>query len=282
MRRRQSHDRQFGELAMSITDTSADRTPAGSFDRSGHAAPRLLFWTGLALSIGLIPIFVAQVFWARLLITPWYLPIGGTLAALVVLASVGRPRRWWRLGVAVGCVAIACLEWYFVLALTVLPPYTGPISAGSALPKFHANLANGTEIDESYFEQGRPTALVFFQGRWCPFCMTQLRELESHHEAFARVGANVVVASIEDVDMAEQTQRDFPHLTVVSDQRRELSNAIDLINRGSAPDGGDSAAPTVLLLDRRGTVQSLYRPARFIARPSASELVTTIEAQQAP
>jgi peroxiredoxin len=122
---------------------------------------------------------------------------------------------------------------------------------------------------------------VFFQGRWCPFCMTHLQDLESHHDEFARVGANVVVVSIEDLGAAAQTQSDFPHLIVVSDQRRELSDAIDLINKRSAPDGGDSAAPTILLLDGQGTVQSLFRPTRFIARPSGAELVTTIDGQKA-
>jgi hypothetical protein len=87
---------------------------------------------------------------------------------------------------------------------------------------------------------------------------------------------------MEDVDAAARTQGDFPHLIVVSDQRRELSDAIDLINRRSAPDGGDSATPTILLVDGEGVVKSLFRPARFIARPSAAQLVTTIEKQTAP
>jgi peroxiredoxin len=232
------------------------------------------------LSIGFIIIFLAQVFWAKVLITPWYLPIGGTASALMALFAVSRQRGWWRLAIAMGCVAIACLEWYFLLALTILPHYAGPVAAGSTIPEFHARLADGTPIGESHFRQGRPTALVFFQGRWCPFCMTQLQELEAHHAEFVRVGANVVVVSIEDLDTAAQTQRDFPHLTVVSDEGRELSDAIDVVNKGSTPDGGDSAAPTVLLIDGNGTVQSLHRPTRLIARPSASDLAAAIEGQQ--
>jgi peroxiredoxin len=264
---------------MSITNATVDYTGAASADGAREPSSGLLFWGGAILSVSLIPIFALQVFWAKALITPWYLPIGGTLAALTVIYAMGR-RRWWRLGVALGCVAIAGLEWYFLLALTVLPRYTGPIAEGSTLPVFRATLADGTEINESYFQRNRTTALVFFQGRWCPFCMTQLAELESHRGEFSRVGADVVVVSIEDVEAAAQTQRDFPNLRVVSDERRELSSAIDLINRGSAPDGGDSSAPTILLLDGNGTVQWLHRPTRFIARPSVSELAATIEKQR--
>ncbi|MEX0677455.1 MAG: redoxin domain-containing protein [Pirellulales bacterium] len=265
---------------MSIAKTTADHTAAAPSDGAGKPSSWFLFWGGAILSLSLIPIFALQVFWAKALITPWYLPIGGTVSALIVIYAIGRRRRWWRLGVALGCVAIAGLEWYFLLALTVLPLYIGPIVEGSTIPVFRATLADGTEINESYFQRSRTTALVFFQGRWCPFCMTQLRELESHHGEFSRVKADVVVVSIEDLEAAAQTQRDFPHLTVVSDQRRELSNAIDLINKGSAPDGGDSSAPTILLLDGNGTVHWLHRPTRFIARPSAAELVAAIEGQQ--
>ncbi len=266
---------------MSIANTTAGHTPAAPAGGASKPSPGVLFWSGAILSLSWIVIFAVQVFGAKALITPWYLPIGGTVSALMVIVGMGRP-RWWRLGIALACVALAGLEWVFLMALTVLPDYTGPIMIGSTIPPFRAALADGTEIDASYFQKDRATALVFFQGRWCPFCMTQLRELEAHHAEFGRVGAEVVVVSIDDLETAAQTQKDFPHLKVVSDQRRELSTAIDLINRGSAPDGGDSAAPTILLVDGGGTVQWLHRPTRFIARPSAAELVAEIEKQQAP
>jgi peroxiredoxin len=258
------------------TTTSAPASPGAATDaqrdRSGF-----LFWSAAAIAVLLIPVFFVQAFVAHLLVTPWYVPIGGTIAALTAIYALGQPRRWWRVGVVVGCVGLACLEWYFLLALTVLPRYTGPIAEGSPLPAFHATLADGTEIDETYFH-GRPmTAVVFFQGRWCPFCMTQLRELENHGEEFRRIGAEVVVVSIENVPSAAETKRDFPSLTVVSDEQRELSNAIDLINRGFAPDGSDAAAPTILLVDGTGKVRWFHRPTRFIARPSAAELAATIE-----
>ena len=246
---------------------------------AGGSRLALLYWGGVILAIAVIPIFLAQVFVAKRLITPWYLPIGGTVGAIGVLYAASRGWRWWRIGIATLCIAIACLEWFFLLSATRLPAYQGPIAAGSTMPAFHATLADGTSIDESYFRQNHDTVLVFFQGRWCPFCMTQLTDLESHYAEFNRVGAAVVVISIEDQDMAAQTQSDFPHLTVVSDKQRELSTAIDLINKGFSPDGGDSAAPTVLLLDGEGKVRWLHRPTRFIARPSAKELVANIESK---
>ena len=236
----------------------------------------LLFWGGAFVAVALIPIFFAQAFVAKILITPWYLPILGTAAALSVLYATSRSWRWWRVAIAIVCVALACFEW-FLMSATRLPDYQGPIAAGSSLPAFHATLADGTPIDESHFRQNRKTALVFFQGRWCPFCMTQLTELESHHADFERAGAEVVVVSVEDLEKASQTKRDFPHLTVVSDKEQELSKAIDLINQAASPEGADIAAPTIILLDGAGQVRWLHRPERIIARPSAKELVAKIE-----
>jgi peroxiredoxin len=275
-----SHERKRGN-EMS-TATAAGQTPAAGSENLGKTFPAILFWGGVILSIAFVFIFVAQVAWARVLITPWYLPLGGTTSALLTLFAASRQPRLWRLAIAVACVALACLEWTFVLALTVLPPYSGPVVTGGTLPAFTATLADGTPISESYFREGRPTALIFFQGRWCPFCMTQLGELEAHHAEFDRVGANVVVASLENVADAAQTQRDFPHLTVVSDEKREMSDAIDLVNRGFAPDGSDADAPTIFLLDGEGKVEWLDRPKRFIARPSASELAAQIARHAKP
>lgn len=287
--------------AFNPSATAPAPRPLDDASATARSFPRAFFWGTALLAIALVPTFFAQVFWARALVTPWYVPIGGSIAALVLSLIAWRHRRWWRVGVALFTVALACFEWFFVVAGTRLPDYQGPIAVGGALPAFHAVLADqplgdgsassatagpagassdagasGTAIDESYFRQGRDTVLVFFQGRWCPFCMTQLTELESHHDEFARAGAEVVVVSIEDPQTAAETQRDFPHLKVVSDAERELADAIEVINRGFSPDGGDSAAPTILLLDGTGTVRWLHRPQRFIARPSSAELLARL------
>jgi peroxiredoxin len=255
-------------------------TSHGSDALAGAAktAPRWLLAGGMLLAVAVIAAFFLQVAWGNLLITPWYLPVGGTVAALLVLAAAIGQRRWWQFGLALACAALAGFEWLLVLVFTVLPSYTGPVAAGTPMPAFRATLADGTEIDESYFQRGRTTAVIFFQGRWCPFCMTQLRELEAHHAAFDRVKADVVVVSLEDVASAAETQHDFPHLKAVSDEREGLSGAIDLINRQASPEGKDIAAPTILLVDGNGVVQWLHRPTRFIARPSAAELTAKIEA----
>jgi peroxiredoxin len=106
--------------------------------------------------------------------------------------------------------------------------------------------------------------------------MTELGELERNHEEFARRNTRVVAVSLEGPEEAAKTQRDFQHLTVVSDAGRGLSTVAAVIHPQSGPNGGDTAAPATLLVDRGGTVRWVYRPERFLGRLSASELLAAI------
>jgi peroxiredoxin len=87
----------------------------------------------------------------------------------------------------------------------------------------------------------------------------------------------IVVSSIEGQGEAGQSQNEYPHLIVLSDSARSLANAADVIHRRSAPDGGDSAAPTTFLLDSEGRVRWMFRPDRYIERISPSDLLAAID-----
>ncbi len=107
--------------------------------------------------------------------------------------------------------------------------------------------------------------------------MTELGQLESHWEEFAKRKVRVVVASIEDQKTAEATQADFPHLIVVSDEKRSLIDAASVLHPKSDPQGGDTAAPTTLLIDGTGVVRWTFRPDRVFTRLSPSQLLAAID-----
>jgi peroxiredoxin len=106
--------------------------------------------------------------------------------------------------------------------------------------------------------------------------MYELGQLEAHAQEFEKQKVRVVVVSVEDREAAAATQADFPHLVVVSDADHNLVNAVEVIHRHSAPGGGDTAAPTTILVDGSGTVRWTFRPDRVLNRLSPSELVTAI------
>lgn len=109
-------------------------------------------------------------------------------------------------------------------------------------------------------------------------CMTELGELEARYADFARRSVRVLVVSLEGREDAEKTQIDFPHLVVVSDAEKSIATAIDLLHPHSSPDGGDTATPTTILLDREGIVRWMYRPERYLRRLSPAELLAAIDA----
>src|SRR6516165_6954733 len=107
--------------------------------------------------------------------------------------------------------------------------------------------------------------------------MTELVQLERRHDEFPKRRAGVIVVSVEGLDEARKTQADFPHLTVLSDQARSLSEAAALIHPHAAPDGGDADVPTTILVDREGTVRWIYRSPSVIARLSPDEVLQAID-----
>jgi peroxiredoxin len=102
--------------------------------------------------------------------------------------------------------------------------------------------------------------------------MTELGELEKNHDLFSKRNLRVIVVSIEDFDAAKKTQTDFPHLVVVSDKDRGLSNAVAVIHANSGPERSDTSAPTTMLIDRQGVPQWVFRPADLFSRLSPNEL----------
>ena len=107
--------------------------------------------------------------------------------------------------------------------------------------------------------------------------MIELGQLERRHEDFARRNTRVIVVSVEKPDDAQKTQADFPHLLVLADRGRGLSDAGGFIHPHAAPDGSDADAPTTILVDRHGTVRWLYRSGEVIARLSPDEVLQALD-----
>ncbi|HMF10764.1 MAG TPA: redoxin domain-containing protein [Gemmataceae bacterium] len=90
--------------------------------------------------------------------------------------------------------------------------------------------------------------------------MIELGELERTHEEFAKRHVQVVAVSIEGLDDSIKTQKDFPHLVVVSDAERKLISAVEALHPGAGKNHEDVAAPTTILVDNKGMVRWVYRP----------------------
>ncbi len=107
--------------------------------------------------------------------------------------------------------------------------------------------------------------------------MIELGQLEKHHEDFERRNVRVMVVSLEGTDDAAKTQKQFPHLKVVADDKRNLISVASVIHAHADPEGGDAAAPATILVDRDGIVRWVFRPERFLTRLSPEELLDAVD-----
>ena len=107
--------------------------------------------------------------------------------------------------------------------------------------------------------------------------MIELGQLEKAYAGFEQRRAQVVVVSLDDREDSQLTQRDFPHLTVLSDAERALASAVDVIHAKSAPDGADTTAPTTIVVDGEGIVRWTFRPNRFLERLSPEQVFAALD-----
>ena len=216
-------------------------------------------------------IFFLQVAWAMKLATPWYMPIGGTLAALMVTYALISALKL----VVLWCGP--CLHWagwpgvvLRIGAYGAAPgAYAGPYrSREGAFPAFHARLADGTEISESFFGgasgnrrrvRSRPLVPVLHD----PNCASS----SCTSDEFARSQA-VSAGRIDRRrrhDLKQTHGGDFPHLTVVSDEWSARTSDAGLSSSiaASLPTAEYYVTPTILLVDNSGTCGWLHRPYAF-------------------
>jgi peroxiredoxin len=111
--------------------------------------------------------------------------------------------------------------------------------------------------------------------------MIELGQLEAHHDEFAKRHTRVVAVSVDGLDDSQETQRDFPHLTVVADHDHKLVDAAMVLHAGAGERGEDVAAPTTIFVDKRGVVRALFRPTNVGSRLSAGEVAAMVDKELA-
>jgi hypothetical protein len=129
-------------------------------------AGRIYLVLGLLVALA-GPVLYAGQLQAKVLSTPWYAPILGTVGLLLLVLAMRQSRSIWR-WLAAGFVTLfAAFEWVWLLVLVGAPTYTGPVKAGQFFPEFATTLADGSPFTrESMLRGGRQTVMVFFRGRW--------------------------------------------------------------------------------------------------------------------
>jgi hypothetical protein len=140
--------------------------PLSTSPTTTRSRGRSWLWLGVGLFLLGLVLYFVQAFQFKHLVTPWYMPILFTLGALLALVSV-RQRPTWTRVIALLVVTLLCAgEWYFILSISRLPEYKGPVQVDKKIPEFTTTFADGSSFSEKDLQKGTPTVLVFYRGHW--------------------------------------------------------------------------------------------------------------------
>ena len=138
-----------------------NRTSAGTLRHPG----RSLLLLGVFLALAGPVLMILLMFAAKILITPWYAPLLGTLGVALIVLALTRSRSIWRWAAVVIVTLFVAFQWYVPLAMR-LPAYTGNVKEGQPFPAFATTLADGSAFTQDDLKGDRSTVMVFFRGHW--------------------------------------------------------------------------------------------------------------------
>jgi hypothetical protein len=138
-----------------------NRTSAGTLRHPG----RSLLLLGVFLALAGPVLMILLTFVAKILITPWYSPVLGTLGVALIILALVRSRSIWRWTAVVIFTLLAGFGWWALFAMG-LPAYTGPVKDGQAFPAFATTLADGSAFTQDDLKGDQNTVMVFFRGHW--------------------------------------------------------------------------------------------------------------------
>ena len=126
---------------------------------------RSLLLLGVLVAVAGPVLMFSLMFAAKILITPWYAPILGTLGVALILLALMRSRSLWRWTAVVIFTLLAAFQWYALLGMRT-PAYTGPVKDGKPFPAFATTLAEGSAFTRDSLKGDQNTVMVFFRGHW--------------------------------------------------------------------------------------------------------------------
>lgn len=170
------------------------------------------------------------------------------------------------------------------------------LAAGAAAPAFELPDHNGKPVSLASLIANGPAVLLFFRGRWCPFCIAQLEAWNRLMPAISRAG--IAIAAISPMTQhqsfltRDQHRLEFP---LLGDAGNQVARMFGLVY--SVPDeqrltyrrtfvnlpfvNGDESwelpIPATFLLDRGGTVLYSSANADYTVRPEPLEVLAAVE-----
>lgn len=104
------------------------------------------------------------------------------------------------------------------------------LEVGTKVPNISLKTISGKEFQTDKLE--KKTALIFYRGSWCPYCMKQLQSIQE--EVIGKIGKNAQVIAISvDREMIAKKMKDKYKFSfeIVSDPKAQSLLAFNIVNK---------------------------------------------------
>ena len=157
-------------------------------------------------------------------------------------------------------------------------------------------LENETVALSSLLASG-PVVLVFYRGRWCPFCDLTLRAFEKEAAAFEAAGARLIAVSPQTVVESQLTASErgismqllsdfhnaagsaFGVVWSLTEEEKQLYKSFNsLLDAANGDDRWQLPAPAIFVIDRSGVVRWSHVDPDHTRRPEPGDVLETVKA----
>lgn len=174
----------------------------------------------------------------------------------------------------------------------------GAPKPGDSAPDVTLVDAQGTETPLGSLYAQRPLVLLFYRGRWCPFCDLTLRAYEKAAPNFAAAGATLAAVSPQTVaETATTGEERCLSYRLFSDRGNAAARAFGLdwqvqegkeralyqgfgsnVDQANGDDEWTLPSPAAFVIDRSGVVRWAWTDSNWTKRPEPEDVLAAVRA----
>lgn len=146
------------------------------------------------------------------------------------------------------------------------------LAPGDLAPDFTLPSADGEDISLSDYRGKQHVLLLFYRGSWCPYCVSQLADIQNILPKLASHNVQLLAVSRDkDTKSAKLAEHfDQPYL-FLSDRKLNVAESYGIKRNMFL------SHPAVFLVDTEGTVRWYYANSDKKMRPSPAQLMRVIK-----
>lgn len=104
------------------------------------------------------------------------------------------------------------------------------LKIGANAPDLEVTSTEGKKINFSKLE--KDTAVVFFRGSWCPYCIKQLDSIQNEIKPKLKKNTQVIAISVDKMNVAKKMKaKQNYEFVVVSDPKANSLKAFNIVNK---------------------------------------------------